>query len=97
MQAPTAWRRGLDGHGVKVAILDSGIDTGHPALEGKVTASEDFTGEGPQDDFGRGTQIASLVAGNGAGSDGARKGIAPGAELISGKILNAAGEGTSPG
>ena len=94
MKAPTAWRRGLDGHGVKVAILDSGIDTGHPALEGKVTASEDFTGEGPQDDFGRGTQIASLVAGNGAGSDGARKGIAPGAELISGKILNAAGEGT---
>ena len=94
VQAPTAWRRGLDGHGVKVAILDSGIDTGHPALEGKVTATEDFTGEGPQDDFGRGTQIASLVAGNGAGSDGARKGIAPGAELISGKILNAAGEGT---
>lgn len=97
VQAPTAWRRGLDGHGVKVAILDSGIDTGHPALEGKVTASEDFTGEGPQDDFGRGTQIASLVAGNGAGSDGARKGIAPGAELISGKILNAAGEGTVSG
>ena len=34
------------------------------------------------------------MAGNGAGSDGARKGIAPGSELISGKILNAAGEGT---
>ncbi|MEV5962134.1 S8 family serine peptidase [Kribbella sp. NPDC051952] len=94
VQAPTAWRRGLDGHGVKVAILDSGIDTGHPALEGKVTAAADFTGEGPQDDLGHGTQLASLVAGNGAGSDGARKGIAPGAELISGKILNAAGEGT---
>jgi len=97
VKAPSAWRRGLDGQGVKVAILDSGIDTGHPALENKVTATQDFTGEGPQDDFGRGTQIASLVAGNGAGSDGARKGIAPGAELISGKILNAAGEGTVSG
>ncbi|MFI5697953.1 S8 family serine peptidase [Kribbella sp. NPDC051586] len=94
VQAPTAWRRGLDGHGVKVAILDSGIDTGQPALEGKVTATADFTGDGPQDDLGRGTQLASLVAGNGAGSDGARKGIAPGAELISGKVLNAAGQGT---
>jgi len=95
--APTAWRRGLDGHGVKVAIVDSGIDTGHPALAGKVTATADFTGEGPQDDVGRGTQIASLVAGNGAGADGARKGIAPGAELISGKALNAANQGTESG
>ncbi len=74
--------------------MDTGIDSGHPALAGKVTATADFTGEGPQDDVGHGTHVASLVAGSGAGADGARQGVAPAAELISGKVLNAAGEGT---
>jgi len=97
IKAPTAWQRGLDGHGVKVAIVDSGIDTGHPALAGKVTATADFTGEGPQDDLGHGTHVASLVAGNGAGSDGARQGVAPGVELVSSKVLNAQDEGTASG
>ncbi|WP_433167098.1 S8 family serine peptidase [Kribbella sp. CA-247076] len=94
VQAPAAWKRGLDGRGVKVAIVDSGIDAGHPALAGKVTATADFTGEGPQDDVGHGTHVASLVAGTGAGADGARQGVAPAAELISGKVLNADNQGT---
>ncbi|MFG1819318.1 S8 family serine peptidase [Kribbella sp. NPDC049174] len=97
VEAPAAWKRGLDGHGVKVAIVDSGIDTGHPAMAGKVTATADFTGEGPQDDIGHGTHVASLVAGSGVGADGARQGVAPAAELISGKVLNAANEGTESG
>jgi subtilisin family serine protease len=90
INAPAAWKRGLDGFGVKVAIVDSGIDPEHPALTGKVTAAADFTGEGKQDDLGHGTHVASLVAGNGAGADGARQGVAPGVEVISSKVLNAA-------
>ncbi|NIK55358.1 S8 family serine peptidase [Kribbella shirazensis] len=97
MNAPEAWDRGLDGRGVKVAVVDSGIDSGHPALAGKVTAAADFTGEGTQDDLGHGTHVASLVAGTGAGSDGARHGVAPGVELISSKVLNAQDEGTTSG
>ncbi|WP_406047422.1 S8 family serine peptidase [Kribbella sp. NBC_00889] len=97
IKAPAAWDRGLDGRGVKVAIVDSGIDADHPALSGKVTATADFTGEGTQDDLGHGTHVASLVAGNGAGSDGARQGVAPGVELISSKVLNAANEGSESG
>jgi subtilisin family serine protease len=97
LQAPAAWDRGLDGRGVKVAVVDSGVDSGHPALAGKVTAAADFTGEGTQDDLGHGTHVASLVAGTGAGSDGARRGVAPGAELISSKVLNAQDEGTTSG
>jgi len=97
LRAPAAWQRGLDGHGVKVAVVDSGIDAGHPALAGKVTAAADFTGEGTEDDLGHGTHVASLLAGNGAGSDGARQGVAPGVELISSKVLNAQDEGTTSG
>ena len=90
VKAPAAWARGLDGHGVKVAIIDTGVDSGHPALAGKVTAEADFTGSaGPADDNGHGTHVSSLIAGNGAGSDGARQGIAPAVDLISAKVLTA--------
>ncbi len=88
VQAPAAWETGLDGAGVTVAVLDTGVDSGHPALAGQVDAEQNFTdAESASDVNGHGTHVASLLAGTGAGSDGARQGIAPGVDLLSGKVL----------
>ena len=94
VNAPEAWEAGLDGTGVGVAVLDSGIDEGHPALAGQVVAETNFTDEETADDeVGHGTHVASLLAGNGAGADGARQGIAPGAELVSARVLDSENQG----
>ncbi|RJL34513.1 S8 family peptidase [Bailinhaonella thermotolerans] len=93
--APEAWKAGHDGAGVKVAVLDTGVDATHPDLAGKVTASRSFIdGEEVTDRHGHGTHVASTVAGTGAASGGRRKGVAPGASLLVGKVLSDAGEGS---
>lgn len=93
--APSAWAAGFDGTGVKVAVVDSGIDAAHPDLVGKVVAAKNFSGgEGTQDGHGHGTHVASTVAGSGAASGGAYKGVAPGAELINARALDAKGWGS---
>ncbi|MFJ8578393.1 S8 family peptidase [Micromonospora sp. NPDC093277] len=86
--APTAWSAGYDGTGVRVAVLDTGIDDTHPDLAGKISARQNFT-EGMEDDrdlVGHGTHVASTIAGSGAGSGGRYKGVAPGASLLDGKV-----------
>ncbi|MFV2020374.1 S8 family serine peptidase [Micromonospora sp. LOL_023] len=85
--APTAHDAGFTGTGVTVAVLDSGIDADHPDLAGKVARSENFTEDSdPADKVGHGTHVASIIAGSGAASDGANRGVAPDATLISGKV-----------
>ena len=93
--APAAWAAGYDGTGVKVAILDTGIDLTHPDFPGKVAGSQVFTGEpSVQDGFGHGTHVASIIAGTGAASAGKYKGVAPGAQLYIGKVLDNTGNGS---
>ena len=94
VNAPPAWELGLDGSGTTVAVLDTGVDTDHPALAGQVTAERNFTDEpDAADRQGHGTHVASLLAGTGAGSGGARQGIAPAAEVLSAKVLDNEGAG----
>jgi subtilisin family serine protease len=88
VHAPEAWSAGYDGSGTTVAVLDTGVDTTHPDLTGRIAAERNFTTEvDARDGQGHGTHVASIVAGSGAASAGKRKGVAPGATLISGKVL----------
>ncbi|MGX1503509.1 UNVERIFIED_CONTAM: subtilisin family serine protease [Streptomyces graminofaciens] len=92
---PTAWEAGLTGKGVKVAVLDTGVDASHPDLKDRVTESRSFIeGEEVADRNGHGTHVSSTVGGSGAASGGLEKGVAPGAELAVGKVLSDEGSGS---
>ncbi|MFF3559374.1 S8 family serine peptidase [Streptomyces sp. NPDC002574] len=96
--APAAWAAGGTGAGVRVAVLDSGVDATHPDLVDRLVASRSFVpGDGVLDRNGHGTHTASTVAGTGAASDGKERGVAPGAELIVGKVLGDNGSGAISG
>lgn len=85
---------GDTGEGVEVAVLDTGVDTGHPDLAGRIASAETFVpGESVTDANGHGTHVAFTVAGTGAASDGREKGVAPGARLHIGKVLSDDGTG----
>ena len=87
-------RLGLDGAGVGVATIDSGIAS-HADLEGRVAHFVDFVnGQAqPYDDYGHGTHVAGIISGSGHDSNGVRKGMAPGAHLVVLKALDARGKG----
>ncbi|OKI93759.1 hypothetical protein AMK10_15325 [Streptomyces sp. CB02058] len=97
--APAAWAAGLDGKGIKVAILDTGVDTTHPDVQNRITATKSFMSgvDSVTDGHGHGTHVASTVAGTGAASDGRLKGVAPGADLLIGKVLDDGGSGPTSG
>ena len=104
--APDAWASGLNGSGVRIAILDTGIDSSHPdffypngisKIE-RAVSFVDYDGDGtpdepPNDYFGHGTHVASIAAGTGAKSASKYVGIAPGAALWNVKVLNKYGWG----
>ncbi|HEV8671934.1 MAG TPA: S8 family peptidase [Candidatus Limnocylindria bacterium] len=96
--APQAWSQlGLTGQGVGVAIVDSGVYP-HPDLAGRIVASIDFTSESPTvssastgDPGGHGTHVAGLVAGDGSLSGGAFTGVAPRANIVNVRVIDATG------
>src|SRR5256885_931984 len=100
-QAGQAGTPGVDGKGVGIAILDSGISANHPDFvknnNSRVIASVDFIGSKRSGDAdGHGTGVAGLAAGNGAASNGYSAnyaGIAPGANLIDVRVLDEHGLG----
>jgi subtilisin family serine protease len=74
---------------VPVAIIDSGVDTTHPELAGKVIGKKSFVGGSPSvDTLGHGTFVAGIIAAqfdNGIGIAG----LAPSAQLLVAKVVNA--------
>lgn len=93
IRAPQVWDSQIDGQGIRIAIVDTGIDETHPDLDGRIFAVTDFTGEGPRDNNGHGTHVASIAAGNGTASEGRYRGIAPAAEICAAKVLRGNGSG----
>jgi subtilisin family serine protease len=94
----------INGTGEKIAILDTGIDKTHPDLndlddnastnDPKVILEQDFTGCGHvYDDHGHGTHCASIAAGTGEAGNYTYVGVAPGAWLLNGKVLDKYGNG----
>ena len=83
---------GDTGHGVTVAVLDTGIDN-LPDFSGRLVGGVDLSGENNayQDSYGHGTFVAGLIAGDGTSSDGQYGGEAPGANLVSIKVAGAGG------
>ncbi|WP_177245494.1 S8 family serine peptidase [Streptosporangium canum] len=86
--AAEAWKQGMTGKGVTVAVLDSGYDPDHPDLKGVVAQERNFS-EDPdiRDTLGHGTHVASIVAGAGE----KYRGVAPDARLAIGKVGDAVG------
>jgi serine protease AprX len=103
----SAWNAGFTGAGIGVAVIDSGINDAHPDLwdsthtTSRVLYHQDFTGtatrnsNGAQYDlYGHGTHVAGIIAGNGYLSGGHYSGVAPEANLIDLRALDANGAGT---
>ena len=101
--APEVWAlqdsqaRSVTGHGVVVAIIDTGIDYTHPDLGGclgpgcRVIGGYDFVNSDPDpmDDMGHGTHVAGIV-----GASGASTGVAPDVTFLAYKVLSAGGSGS---
>ena len=101
IEADKVWGPGNDsnvtpgrnaGAGIKVAILDTGIDEDHPDLEENIAGALSFVyGESPDDVYGHGTHVAGIVAAvdNGIGLIG----VAPHVEIYGLNVLSSSGEG----
>lgn len=89
------WRPEIDGTGIKVGILDTGLYATHPDIAGRMLMFKNFSPSSDnsvRDPFGHGTHVAGTIA---AGSrSGTTIGIAPQSELIIGRIFDGNGEST---
>ena len=93
-------RAAADGRGIGVGVIDSGLSANGAY---QVRRFVDFTRPAngkpytdyaqPTDDYGHGTHVGGLIAGNGVGSNGRYRGVAPGAVLVGLKVLDANGAG----
>lgn len=89
MRVPEVWSQlGLDGTGVVVGHIDTGVDPNHPDLKGKIKAFRDFVDSNnatPKDGDGHGTHTAGTIVGGAA--NGTAIGVAPKAKLVVARVL----------
>ncbi|NOG70427.1 S8 family serine peptidase [Roseicella sp. DB1501] len=88
----------FSGRGIKVAILDTGLDMNHPDFRGRPIVSQSFvTGQPPQDGNRHGTHCTGTSCGPKSPPGQPRYGIAHEARIFIGKVLSNSGSGTSAG
>ncbi|HKV91394.1 MAG TPA: S8 family peptidase [Candidatus Angelobacter sp.] len=106
VNASAAWKSSFTGNGIGVALIDSGVNS-HPDLNNgvlpfsRVVYNQSFVpGDSKSTDaYGHGTHIAGLIAGDGLSSSGPLfsqtfKGIAPNAQIVNLRVLDADGSAT---
>jgi serine protease AprX len=102
LRADRVWQAGDQGQGVTVALVDTGVTAGsdlagrlmtvHDDLTGQDSPCENLSGEPTcYDNYGDGTFVAGIIAGNGAASGGIYSGVAPQADLVAVKVAGADG------
>lgn len=81
---------------VAIAVLDTGVGR-HPDLSGALLCFRDFVEHRSlaYDDNGHGTHVCGILCGSGVLSEGKYRGMAPGAELVVGKVLDGKGDGST--
>ena len=94
IDAPEAWTK-TQGNGVKVAVLDTGVDQDHEDLSSKVVLQKNFSTAGSVDDiYGHGTHVSGIIAAMTDNSTGVA-GVCPGCQLMNGKVLRDDGYGAA--
>jgi subtilisin family serine protease len=88
---PSVWRE-TQGQGVRVAVLDTGIDVDHPDRAAAILDAKDFTGDGIEDTNGHGTHCAGIIGAR--LNDVGFVGVAPKTKLLIGKVLGKGGRGS---
>lgn len=88
--------QGITGKGITVCVIDSGVAP-HPDLGDRLIAFKDCVNgnKEPYDDCGHGTHCAGIIAGDGTSSGGKTVGVAPEANIVGVKVLDAWGNGST--
>ncbi|HUT29484.1 MAG TPA: S8 family serine peptidase [Sedimentisphaerales bacterium] len=91
IKADYAWDNAITGEGVKVCVVDTGIDYTHPDLQNKVVAQYNFTNytTDAMDDHGHGTHCAGIIASEGL----VYRGVSHDVALMAAKVLDYTGAG----
>jgi subtilisin family serine protease len=98
LQAVLASESCYTGKGVRVAVLDTGVDTKHPDLVARLAGTKSFIdGETVQDAHGHGTHCIGTACGPSSPQALPRYGVAPDSEIYAGKVLSDGGSGADGG